>query len=210
MQISLVFSINRVFCHNSHHPPRCLDNCADYGRQFHEDDRDTRSQSQNEEGLSRLFLQVTSVGFWHNLPRWSISEGLIGWCLSVIMKFTYSFFCWLSFTGQVSVKIILPNKRFYCVFNYYVPFKRRHRERRPFVSERDFRQNDFQTSRWLSAVFVLQNLDMMLGSLSRDKWRLNNYYAIGIKNKGFCALSVTIPYDHNLTSKLKLRSAIFS
>ena len=67
--MSLVFSINRVFFHKSHHPLRCLDNCADYGRQSHEDDRDTRSQSQNEEGLSRLFLQVTSVEFWHNLPR---------------------------------------------------------------------------------------------------------------------------------------------
>ena len=69
IEISLVFSINRVFFHKSHHPPRCLDNCADYGRQSHEDDRDTRSQSQNEEGLSRLFLHVTSVGFWHNLPH---------------------------------------------------------------------------------------------------------------------------------------------
>ena len=66
------------------------------------------------------------------------------------------------------MKIILPNKRFYCVFNYYVPFNRRHRECRPFVSECDFRQNDFQTSRWLSTIFVLQNLDMMLGSLSRQ------------------------------------------
>ena len=67
------------------------------------------------------------------------------------------------------MKIILPNKRFYCVFNYYVPFKLSNRERRLFFSERDFRQNYFQTSRWLLTVFVLQNLDMMLGSLSRDK-----------------------------------------
>ena len=35
----MMFSINWVFFHNS---PRCLDNFADYGRQFHEDDRDTR------------------------------------------------------------------------------------------------------------------------------------------------------------------------
>ena len=54
--------------------------------------RDTRSQ--NEEGPPLLSLQGTSVRFRHNLPHWSISEGLIRWCLSVIMKFTYSFFCW--------------------------------------------------------------------------------------------------------------------
>ena len=35
-----------------------------------------------------------TTGFWHNLPRLGISKGLIGWCLSVIVKFTYSFFCW--------------------------------------------------------------------------------------------------------------------
>ena len=80
--------------HKLSHPPCCLGNFADYGRQVHEGDRDTRSQSQNEEGSPLLSFQGTSVRFRHNLPRWSISEGLIGWCLSVIMKFTYSFFCW--------------------------------------------------------------------------------------------------------------------
>ena len=95
MQISRVFSINRVFLYQLRHPPSCLGNFVDYGRQFHEDDRDTQSQSQNEEGLFR---------FKHNLPHWSISKGLITWCLSVPMQLTYSFFCWLSFTGQVSVK----------------------------------------------------------------------------------------------------------
>ena len=109
----------RVFLHKLHHPPCCIGNITDYGRQFHEGDRETRSQSQYEEGPF-LLLQGTSVRFRHNLPHWSISEGLIRWCLSVIMRFTCSFFCWWSFTGQVTVKYILPYKGFYSVF-YYVP-----------------------------------------------------------------------------------------
>ena len=36
---------------------------------FHEDDRDTQSQSQNEESFLRLSIQVTSLGFRHNLPH---------------------------------------------------------------------------------------------------------------------------------------------
>ena len=36
---------------------------------FHEDDRDSQSQSQNEEGSSRLSIQVISLGFRHNLPH---------------------------------------------------------------------------------------------------------------------------------------------
>ena len=51
---------------------------------------------------------------------------------------------------------------------------------------------------------------MMLEFQSRDKRSLNNYDAIEIKSKGFYASSVTIPYDQNLRSKLKLRSALFS
>ena len=39
-------------------------------------------------------LHVYLSKFWHNLPHWGISTVLIGWCLSVIMKFSYSFFCW--------------------------------------------------------------------------------------------------------------------
>ena len=39
-------------------------------------------------------LLVYLFKFWHNLPRWSISTGLIGWYLSVIMKSFYFFFCW--------------------------------------------------------------------------------------------------------------------
>ena len=51
---------------------------------------------------------------------------------------------------------------------------------------------------------------MMLGSLLRDKWSLNNCDAIEIKHKGFYTSSVTIPYVQNLISTLKLRSALFS
>ena len=186
MQMFQVYGLDRVFVHKLHHPPCCLGNFADYGRQVHEGDRDTRSQSQNEEGPPLLSLQGTSVRFRRNLPHWSISEGLIRWCLSVIMRFTYSFFCWWSFTGQVSVKFILP-----------CHFKLRHQKRRPFISDRDVCQNDFWTLRWLSAVFVFQIKDILLGFQS-DKWSLNNHDAIEIKSKGFYASSVTIPYTFRI------------
>ena len=51
MQMSQVYRLDRVFFHKLHHPPCCLGNFVDYGRQVHEGDRDTRSQSQNEEGF---------------------------------------------------------------------------------------------------------------------------------------------------------------
>ena len=51
MQMSQVYRLDGVFFHKLHHPPCCLGSFTDYGRQFHEDDRDTRSQSKNEEGL---------------------------------------------------------------------------------------------------------------------------------------------------------------
>ena len=49
-----------------------------------------------------------------------------------------------------------------------------------------------------------------MGFQSRDEWSLNNHDAIEIKSKESYASSVTIPYVQNLTSKLKLRSALFS
>ena len=48
-------------------------------------------------------------------------------------------------------------------------FKLRHRKRRPFISERDVRQSDLRTTRWLSTVFAFQILDTMLGLQSGDK-----------------------------------------
>ena len=94
MQMFQVYRLDRVFFHELHYPSCCLGNFADYGRKFHEGDRDTRSQSQNEEGPFLLSLQGSFVRFRRNLPHWRISEGLIRWCLFMIMKFTYSFFCW--------------------------------------------------------------------------------------------------------------------
>ena len=66
MQMSQVYRLDRVFFHKLYHPPCCLGNFADYSREVHEGDRDTRSQSLNEEGPSHLSLQSTSVRFGHN------------------------------------------------------------------------------------------------------------------------------------------------
>ena len=97
------------------------------------------------------------------------------------------------------MKVILPNEGFYrgflpCHFNV------RHRKRRVH----------FWTLRWLSTVFCISKFRYDLGFQSRDKWSLNNYDAIEITSKLFYASSVTIPYIQNLTSTLKLRSALFS
>ena len=43
-------------------------------------------------------------------------------------------------------------------------FKLRQRKRLPLISERDVRPYDFRTPRWLSTVFVFQNLDMIWDS----------------------------------------------
>ena len=131
-----VYRFDRVFFHKLHYPPCCLGNFADYGRQFHEGDRDTRSQSQSEEGPFLLSLQGSFERFRRNLPHWRISEGLIRWCLFVIMKFTYSFFCWWSFTGQVIVKFTLLQRMLQCFFTKCY-FKLRSRKRRPLISERE-------------------------------------------------------------------------
>ena len=76
MQMFQVYRLDRVFFHELHYLSCCLGNFADYSRQFHEGDRDTRSQSQNEEGPFLLSLQGTSVRFRRNLPQLSISKGL--------------------------------------------------------------------------------------------------------------------------------------
>ena len=60
MQMPQVFRLDRVFFHKLHHPPCCLGNITDYSRQFHEGDRESRSQSRYEEGPSFLPLQGTS------------------------------------------------------------------------------------------------------------------------------------------------------
>ena len=124
------------------------------------------------------FSFTPSVRFRHNLPHWSIREGPWRWCLSMIMKFTYSFFCWSSFSGLVSVKFLFSRTKDFTLFFSECYFKLRNRKRRPFVSERDVRQDDFRTISWLPAVFACQNFDTMLGFQFRDKWSLNNYVAI--------------------------------
>ena len=97
------------------------------------------------------------------------------------------------------MKVILPNEGFY---NVFLPchFNVRYRKRRVH----------FWTLRWLSTVFCISKFRYDLGFQSRDKWSLNNYDAIEITSKLFYASSVTIPYIQNLTSTLKLRSALFS
>ena len=72
--------------------------------------------------------------------------------------------------GQVSVKFPLPYKGFYNVFVNVLFYWSLETENFAFISERDVRQNDFRTPRWLSAVFVSENQDMMLRFQSRDKW----------------------------------------
>ena len=69
MQMSQVYRLDRVFFHKLYYPSCCLGNFAEYGRQVHEGDRDTRSQSENEEGPSLLSLQGTSIRFRRNLPH---------------------------------------------------------------------------------------------------------------------------------------------
>ena len=75
----------------------------------------------------------------------------------------------VKFHGSGKCEVILPYKGFDSIFFTMCRFKLRYRKRRPFIYERDFRQNDFRTPRLLSTVFVFQNLDMMLGFQSRDK-----------------------------------------
>ena len=56
MQMSQVYRLDRVFFHKLYYPSCCLGNFAEYGRQVHEGDRDTRSQSENEEEPPLLSL----------------------------------------------------------------------------------------------------------------------------------------------------------
>ena len=132
-----VYRFDRVFFHKLHYPPCCLGNFADYGRQFHEGDRDTRSQSQSEEGPFLLSLQGSFERFRRNLPHWRISEGLIRWCLSVRDYEIYLLFLLLvKFHGSGNCEIYSPAKDV-TVFFTKCYFKLRNRKRRPLISERD-------------------------------------------------------------------------
>ena len=89
-------------------------------------------------------------------------------------------------------------------------FKLRNRKRRPFIFERDVRQNVFQTQRWLQQFLYFRikiwcwdfNLVIIEVWITMVWWKS--------RTKDFFASSVKIPYDQNLTSTLKLRSALFS
>ena len=98
----------------------------------------------------------------------------------------------VKFHGSGKCEVILLYKGFDYIFLPCAILSFRHRKRRFFILEHDFRQNDFRTPRWLSTVFVFQNLDMFLEFQSRDKRGLNNYDAIEIKSKRFYASSVTV------------------
>ena len=208
--MSQVLSINRVFLHKLHHPPCCLGNFADWGRQFYEDDRDTWSQSQNEEGPSPLTLQSDFrriLAQPSSLKHQQRSDTMVPFRAYEI---SFLFLLLVKFHGSGKSEMYAPVQRILQFFFLPSAILSLDTETATLYFESDVRPNDFRTLRWLSTVFVFQNFDMMLEFQSRDKWSLNNYDAIEIKSKGFYASSVTIPYDQNLRSKLKLRSTLFS
>ena len=159
--MSPVLSINRVFLHKLHHPPCCLGNFADWGRQFYEDDRDTWSQSQNEEGPSPLSLQSDFrriLAQPSSLKHQQRSDTMVPFRAYEI---SFLFLLLVKFHGSGKSEMYSPVQRNFTVFFTKCYFKLRHRKRRPFIFESDVRPNDFRTVRWLSTVFVFQNFDMM-------------------------------------------------
>ena len=122
MQMSEVFSINRVFFRKLHHPPCCLSNFPDYGChydcQFHEDDSDTRSQSQNEAEPTRPFLQGTTVGFRHktsSLKHQQRSDKMVSFCEYEIYLL---FLLLIKFHGSGKCEIYSPVQR---IFQCFLP-----------------------------------------------------------------------------------------
>ena len=76
----------------------------------------------------------------------------------------------VKFQGSGKREISSPIQRIsQCFCKCAILLKLRNRKHRPFISERDVRQNDFRTPRWLSAVFLSENQDMMVRFQSRDK-----------------------------------------
>ena len=102
-----MLSINRVFLHKLHHPPCCLGNFADWGRQFYEDDREIWSQSQNEEGPSPLSLQSD----FRRILAQSISKGLIRWCLFRAYEISFLFLLLVKFHGSGKSEMYSPVQR---------------------------------------------------------------------------------------------------
>ena len=114
------------------------------------------------------------------------------------------FFLLVKFHGSGKCEIYSLVQKILQFFYTMCHFELRNRKHRSFISDRDVCQNDSPSPRWLLAVFVFQNFDMI--------WGLSdyNYDAIEVKSKGFYVSSVKIPYVQNITSTLKLRSALFS
>ena len=168
MQMSQVLSINRVFLHKLHRPPCYLGNFADYGRQFHEDDHDTWSQSQNEEGPSRLSLQSDFCRILaqpSSLKHQQRSDKVVP---LRDYEISFLFLLLVKFHRSGKSEIYSPVQRIIQCFFTKCYFKLRHRKRRHFISECDVRPNGFQQ-------FFL-NFDAMLGFQSRDRWSLNTAF----------------------------------
>ena len=69
----------------------------------------------------------------------------------------------VKFHGSGKREISSPTQRILqCFCKCAILLKLRNRKRRPFISERDVRQNDFRSPRWLSTVFVSENQDMIV------------------------------------------------
>ena len=78
---------------------------------------------------------------------------------------TYLLFLLLvKFHGSGKCEIYSPVQKILQCFFTMGHSKLRQRKRLPLIPERDVRPNNFRTPRWLSTVFVSQNLDMIWDS----------------------------------------------
>ena len=78
---------------------------------------------------------------------------------------TYLLFLLLvKFHGSGKCEIYSPVQKILQCFFTMGHSRLRQRKRLPLISERDVRPYDFRTPRWLSTVFVFQNLDMIWDS----------------------------------------------
>ena len=164
--MSQVLSINLVFLHKLYHPSCYLSNFVNWDRQFHEDDRDTWSQSQNEEGPSRLSLQSDFrriLAQPSSLKHQQRSDTMVPFR---DYEISFLFLLLVKFHGSGKSEMYSPVQR---ILECLLPNVILSLETENGDPESDVRPNDFRTLRWLSTVFVFQNFDMMLEFQSRDK-----------------------------------------
>ena len=90
-------------------------------RQFADYDRDTRSQSQNEEGHSSPSLQETSLKFRHNLPSLKHQPRSDRMVSLRDYEICLLFLLLVKFHGSGECEVILPYKDL-TIFFYHVPF----------------------------------------------------------------------------------------